>query len=361
MNASKRRRGFTLIELLVVIAIIAVLIALLLPAVQQAREAARRSTCKNNLHQIGLALHNYHDSTKCFPPGWVYDPNRTPTQFSGNMWGWSAFLLPNLDQGALYNSINFSMGFGGGLTAAGADQQENVTTAPFSVHGPEVTPLAIFRCPTDRGVNQVYYRGNGTTNASVRALGGRSNYPAVNGSQVAFPDVTTPSTLDTQGGMFGGNSYTGFRDMADGTTNAIVVGERRWKELSGRRVGTSTMWPGIRTVDVPPFTTQYGNSYTLVIGNTVSKINILPGITVVQGVGEQPYCCYGLNSPSFYEASGSGKGIPDPTWQGFSSDHQGGCHFLLGDGSVKFISENVDMPTYRLIATISDGQMNGDF
>ena len=94
---SVKKRGFTLIELLVVIAIIAVLIALLLPAVQAAREAARRTQCKNNLKQIGLALHNYHDNYNTFPPGWVYDPNRTADQFNTNMWGWNAFILPMID------------------------------------------------------------------------------------------------------------------------------------------------------------------------------------------------------------------------------------------------------------------------
>src|SRR5438046_4479450 len=90
----RSRRGFTLIELLVVIAIIAVLIALLLPAVQQAREAARRANCKSNLKQIGLALHNYHDSYNIFPPGWIFDPNRTQAQYGGNMWGWNTFIMP---------------------------------------------------------------------------------------------------------------------------------------------------------------------------------------------------------------------------------------------------------------------------
>src|SRR4051812_6730319 len=93
------KRGFTLIELLVVIAIIAVLIALLLPAVQQAREAARRSQCKNNLKQIGLALHNYHDTANTLPPGWIGDPTGSN---AGNRWGWGTMILPYLDQAPLY-------------------------------------------------------------------------------------------------------------------------------------------------------------------------------------------------------------------------------------------------------------------
>src|SRR5689334_25410189 len=110
-----RRRAFTLIELLVVIAIIAVLIALLLPAVQQAREAARRTQCKNNLKQIGLALHNYHDTFRLFPPGYVDrngNPNLTPDNDLGPGWGWAAFLLPYIDQSPLYSPINFNVGVG---------------------------------------------------------------------------------------------------------------------------------------------------------------------------------------------------------------------------------------------------------
>src|SRR3954454_25192238 len=120
-STSTVRRGFTLIELLVVIAIIAILIALLLPAVQQAREAARRTQCKNNLKQIGLALHNYHDTCNSFPPGWIntWASNPPRSNFPGNSWGWNAMILPMMDQGNVYNQINWSVGFAGGLDAAG--------------------------------------------------------------------------------------------------------------------------------------------------------------------------------------------------------------------------------------------------
>ncbi|HTI49623.1 MAG TPA: DUF1559 domain-containing protein, partial [Planctomycetaceae bacterium] len=110
MSISKSRfRGFTLIELLVVIAIIGVLVALLLPAVQQAREAARRAQCKNNLKQLGLALHNYHDTANTLPPGWISgNAGVTATGCSG--WGWGTMILPNLDQGPLYQTLSGSTG-----------------------------------------------------------------------------------------------------------------------------------------------------------------------------------------------------------------------------------------------------------
>src|SRR5437660_4939753 len=133
-NASVRR-GFTLIELLVVIAIIAVLIGLLLPAVQKVREAANRMKCTNNLKQIGLALHNYHDANSKFPPGYV-DGNTnvklTPDSDVGPGWGWAAFLLPYIEQDNLYNQINFTKGVATGT---------NVQVAQV--------PLTIYQCPSD--------------------------------------------------------------------------------------------------------------------------------------------------------------------------------------------------------------------
>ena len=107
-KARRNRRGFTLIELLVVIAIIAILIALLLPAVQQAREAARRSQCSNNLKQIGIALHSYHETARCLPPGWIGVSGGVPSANGPNGWGWASHLLPQLEQTPLHRKINFN-------------------------------------------------------------------------------------------------------------------------------------------------------------------------------------------------------------------------------------------------------------
>src|SRR5437868_1887907 len=130
-----QRRAFTLIELLVVIAIIAILIALLVPAVQKVREASSLAQCKNNLKQIGLALHSYHDTNKLFPPGYIdgnKDPASTPDNEVGPGWGWASFLLPYLEQGNVYKQIDFNQGVGIGSNVAVSQ-----------------VPLTIFQCPSD--------------------------------------------------------------------------------------------------------------------------------------------------------------------------------------------------------------------
>src|SRR5690349_2559350 len=187
----RRRTAFTLIELLVVIAIIAILIALLVPAVQKAREAAARTQCTNNLKQIGLAMHSYHDTYKRLPPGYVdgnTNPNSTPDNDVGPGWGWAAFLLPYMEQGPLYNQINFGVTVGVGVNAQASQQ-----------------PIALFLCPSD-GTQQLVPVYDSTFSRPVVTLA-HANYVACNGWQECFNGAggnPQPGPgQDGLGGLFG--------------------------------------------------------------------------------------------------------------------------------------------------------------
>jgi prepilin-type N-terminal cleavage/methylation domain-containing protein len=247
-----RRKAFTLIELLVVIAIIAVLIALLLPAVQQAREAARRTQCKNNLKQLGLALHNYHDTANTFPPGWI---GKSSGNYSG--FGWNSMLLPYVDQGPLYNILSQG-GIPNMLTGLAANTTTTVKTTDST--------LGALRCPSDPGPPT----GTVTTGGTVQF--GRSNYPAVCGfdplqtgistnwasTAAQVPPATSFQKMSTYwvdqvvnqwGGCFGENTRKGIRDMTDGASNSFVIGERYTpQESSGSVPNTLTgdcFWAGV--------------------------------------------------------------------------------------------------------------------
>jgi prepilin-type N-terminal cleavage/methylation domain-containing protein/prepilin-type processing-associated H-X9-DG protein len=207
----KLRRGFTLIELLVVIAIIAILIALLLPAVQQAREAARRTECKNKLKQIGIALHNYHDVNKTFPAGYYKEPA------VDKGWGWGTSILPMIEQKNLFDqldpAVNLIPGDQAGLTPAAGTPGALVQTE-----------LAAYRCPSDGGAAINTSRGDHAT----------SNYVGVTG------DTNVSSGGN---GTFYQNSQIGLRDMTDGSSNTAVVGERV-KGLANGVTYLGAVWSG---------------------------------------------------------------------------------------------------------------------
>ena len=292
-----RRMGFTLIELLVVIAIIAILIALLLPAVQQAREAARRSTCKNNVKQLGLAFHNYHETHRSLPPGWVQrslsascQPSATSTGGCLPGWGWSTMLLPFLDQANLYNALNVSSG---NLSVAPTDQTK--------------TKIPLFRCPSDVGSDLNADRGGHAT----------SNYKGIYGSRGTGSINTSPHNAAAGNGSFWSNSNTKIRDLTDGTSNTLLIGE-----TARGRVGANTYNGGI-------WVGYYDNGKT---ASCVWKTENHPG-SLINGT---------------------------LAWA-FSSQHTGGAHFLLADGGVRFISENIDGTTYENLGKISDGNVIGEF
>src|SRR5438105_6293628 len=218
---SRRRNGFTLIELLVVIAIIAILIGLLLPAVQKVREAANRMSCTNNLKQIGLALHNYHDAHKRFPPGYIDgNTNRanTPDKDVGPGWGWASFLLPYIEQDNVYRQIDFKVGVGIGSNTAISQQ-----------------PLKVHQCPSD-GLQQAFavYDSSFTTPIATVAHG---NYVGCNGWLECYWNaggVGDPSGNDglsggmgqSGNGLFYRNSRNRVANVTDGLSNTIFVGER---------------------------------------------------------------------------------------------------------------------------------------
>jgi prepilin-type N-terminal cleavage/methylation domain-containing protein len=212
---SHARAGFTLIELLVVIAIIAILIALLLPAVQQAREAARRSQCKNNLKQIGLALHNYHDTANQFPPGQIRGFNGTNEL--GNAFSWGTMILPYLDQAPMYNRLNFSIGI-----AEGANK-----TFVESLSG-----IPAVLCPSDS--ERPKLRG---ANTLVRA-------PATSyfGTSGAFNTWSDSTNARLSGGFFTIDPAppSTMATISDGTSNTIAVGEQTY------RVWTGGLWLGVQ-------------------------------------------------------------------------------------------------------------------
>ena len=311
-----RKSGFTLIELLVVIAIIAVLIALLLPAVQQAREAARRSQCKNNLKQIGLAIHNYHDITGRIPPCGIDTSGAGITCGFDTVWPWSVMLLPSLDQAPLYNSI---AGTTGSKTVGGAALVGfSAYSGSFPNPGILSTSLAVYRCPSDSGgptVNTTDICGYGAKTY------GRSNYSAVEGS-----NVNPLNTLFADNGAIPAYNTTTyiincrkFAEITDGLSNTFLVGEKRSAgTVNGLNIGFDGHWAAFN--------------------DTIRRVSSQC----------QP------NDPLNFKSSGDAS-------EAFSSVHVGGAHFLMGDGAVKFISENINITTYGNLAAISDGNVIGDF
>lgn len=302
MSNRPARRGFTLIELLVVIAIIAILIALLLPAVQQAREAARRTQCKNNLKQFGLALHNYHDTHNAFPSGWIGVNPASPTvaNFEGvSGFGWGAMILPMLDQAPLYNRINFSLSI--------------LDPANLPVH--EVV-LPAFRCPSDTGPER-WEIGEEANPSNILARLPIANYVASFGTEAPEDICVGGSFPDAQcrgdGAMYH-NSATRLRDFSDGASNSLLVGERK----TDVQLGWYSTWVG----------------------------------SVPEGE-EAPMRVVGVTDHT--------PNHPAQHLDDFSSRHVGGAQFLFGDGRVQFISENIDDSIYKGLATRSGGEVLGEF
>lgn len=308
----RHRRGFTLIELLVVIAIIAILIALLLPAVQQAREAARRSQCKNNLKQLGLALHNYHDVYNTFP----YRAGGTNTGTSDSNWGRGSGmigLLPYIDQAPLFNQISST------LTVGGTTYQPFGPGPWISGYTPWQAVIPALLCPSD---GQHY----------VQNSLGNNNYAFCAGDSA---DVTSTRPR----GVFGVNSKIGMRDITDGSSNTVLMAERvfphRANDIGMVAVATAftstVITPNDCRATYNGTTRQYNSGFTL---RDFGGDRWADGGAGVSGFTT----ILPINSPSCTQVSHENQ----PGIYSAGSKHVGGAQALMGDGSVRFVSENID-------------------
>lgn len=313
----KLKRGFTLVELLVVIAIIGILIGMLLPAVQQVREAARRITCGNNLKQIGLAMHNYESAYKKFPPGGIWigpDKLRRGNRAGrGSGWSWSTFILPFIEQGNVYDKLDFP--------ARLSDQPNRALVA---------TNFPSQVCPS-KGTQPDHFRiGNGSEAFAMHDPGiAATNYVACAGAFYAGAYYDRPS--DRKNGIYAEDSKTGFGDIPDGSSNTIMAGEAIYYG-----VGQSRGTPGAFFWD-PRW---YGSSRFNAGGRADAPEALFR-------VGRAR-----INPPSF--ASNAEKR------NAFGSNHPGGSSFVLCDGSVHFIAETIGNNETRY-NQYTNGQVLGTF
>ena len=314
------KRGFTLIELLVVIAIIAILIALLLPAVQQAREAARRTQCKNNLHQIGLALHNYHDTHQVFPMGYGGQLTAASRRGCGKGWSWQAYILPAMEQTAVHSQIDFNR-----------YANDPINTAVIA------KPLPAFRCPTDIAPE--------TAPGPDAAVQATSSYMGNEGAfmfTLPYKDWAKGNII-SHSGMLCNNVSWKMDDVLDGTSNTFMVGESNWRSTKGLNFLYGSADPsGPHTNARCPGSQLKENGGTMFyhVRSGQAPINSFD-INLAQAAGFVPYTTdlkYIANQGPSVNASGP---------IGFSSMHEGGAQFLLADGSCRFVSENIDTSTCR--------------
>jgi prepilin-type N-terminal cleavage/methylation domain-containing protein/prepilin-type processing-associated H-X9-DG protein len=292
MATLRRRQAFTLIELLVVIAIIAVLMGLLVPAVQKVREAAARSQCMNNLKQVGIALHSYHDRLKRLPAGYASAVAADNSDL-GPGWGWGAYLLSDLEQAPLLQQINL-----------------NADIAAPANGSARVASLAIFRCPSDDSPLSF--------NASrTQATVGFSNYVGMFG---------TPEITDNPGGgngIFYRNSKTRLLDITDGTSNTLMVGER------SSDLALSTWTGAVTGAEVPPRR---------------------PSLLGPEGAG---VLCLGHTGDA---AEGHTPNNPTNHVDDFSSRHIQGVNFLFADGSVRIINNSINPVVWEALGTRAGGE-----
>jgi len=349
----KVRRGFTLVELLVVIAIIGVLVALLLPAIQAAREAARRSQCVNNLKQQGLALQNFHSARQTFPK--VVNIRGTEFLDCANV-----LLLPYLEQG----TMNYD------FDGEWDDQRPEVIAAP----------LAVFDCPSSAGENPIDVPGLvSAASLNVGQTFGTTDYafckgvfggwciifPATPGS----PEPARPGNIAFQeAGLFNPNRAISVGKITDGSSNTIAIGEAsgdpRWLMCEG--VGCNAVdspvpagqyplhaWGGWIAAEIVTVIHLPVVRLTGVYGCTLEPMNKSGGVTQMYLDLVAELTQYATDPSTICRSlPGTAPTAAGSTTPNFRSDHPGGCNFLYGDGSVHFLSESIEMLTYQGLSTI---------
>ena len=310
----RAHRGLTIVELLVVLAVIGILVALLLPAVQHARETARRASCKNNLRQIGLALHNYHSSFRVFPPGAITRKGVAGFPSQDSFGSWTAMLLPYLDAEARADEFVFEKPFFGLWHASTPGANEQAQLKRFSA----------FECPSDpnsaaRNANCNYFGLQG--GGAKPAFTGGPGY----GGRVFFIN-----------GIFHHNSSVSFAHVTDGTSRTFAVGETRYLQLKGGGTTTNGIF----------FATWASSLYTS--GTTPGN---LESLVVTLAATLEPINSFDLNPARDWTVEHQSRA--------FGSHHGEGCHFLLVDGSVSYVSQTIDLDTYRSLGARNDAQPVG--
>jgi prepilin-type N-terminal cleavage/methylation domain-containing protein len=335
----RRRAAFTLIELLVVIAIIAILIALLLPAVQQAREAARRTQCKNQLKQLALALHNYHDTFGMFAYGAVGPGTCPSAPFDRimNQKGWVQ-LLPYFDQAPLYNQFNPNNpagDFGGTTTTlVGVGTAASNATVPNNNDKVVSVSLKLFLCPSDN--NDTHYRPTSSSYNISAVSQTNSLFAAYTNYDFNIWRNCTPynQIAPVERRFFGLNGCSKISDVTDGTSNSVMLSET----IRSVYDGVAPSWGVYKHV---------GDGIDFGV----------PGSGQYRKINE--FACCAWTTPAW--------GLITPTpgrlgeWGSPGSMHTGGCHVAMGDGTVRFISENIDTTTRSRLGLISDNQPLGEF
>jgi prepilin-type N-terminal cleavage/methylation domain-containing protein len=334
------RRAFTLVELLVVIAIIGILVALLLPAVQAAREAARRTQCMNKMHQIAIALQNFHDTRKQLPPGLSDDPDTESTTPSASQYaelGYIPFILSYMEENALISKMKFKCHW---------DQEPN-RTVTTSIAVPQ------FHCPSQEDYQNSFYQppgSNGTENRSNllshyhAVMGARSTTNPAGSQQTpptgTYPDKTYTCYLKPGSTVCGDNNTTGgfgvsatngvmfpaskvrFKEISDGTTHTLMVGEVSWD------AGPQRIWcvGGGSATNLDTYVYTAKNIFWPL--NTACRGSSIPGELPTAAM-----CPYANNDMSF------------------GSKHSGGCFFAMCDGSVQFVKEDIPLDTLKALAS----------